>query len=86
MFTRGAYLDEMQKQNDVLKKKGIKLQTLNIKIPNNDKIKYPWQDDFKRTAFVPPPDRNLYQPPNNRMNASFGDFDYLGGKMGGTLN
>jgi hypothetical protein len=36
MFTRGAYLDEMNKQNNVLKQKGIKIENLNIKIPNND--------------------------------------------------
>lgn len=42
MFTRGAYLDEMHKQNDVLKQKGIKIENLNIKIPTNDMITYPW--------------------------------------------
>ena len=32
-FTRGAYIDEMLKQNDILKKKGIKMDSLRIKVP-----------------------------------------------------
>lgn len=88
MFTRGAYLDEMHRQNDVLKKKGIKIENLNIKIPTNDNISYPWQNDFKRTAQVPLESQVQSHP--NRAPAvignNLGEFDYLGGKMGGTLN
>ena len=39
-FRRGAYIDEMQRQNDILKKSGIKLD-LNMRSPTREEGRVP---------------------------------------------